>query len=682
MESHVHRTGELVKRKPAFTLLEVIIAVAIIGMLAGITYIVLNPGEKLSRADSARRKESRLQIENAVAQFQIDMGTLPDASKIPEGQPNAVSICKDHATNFSACVDLRPLIPHYIVSIPFDLGERCPNVTGYKIYLDHGRPQVIIDPTLLNVSAEQGNASTCPVAIVKDNVNPNIWSINGGTYTPTVGAFSVPMGIALTVDSNGVLNLNGHDTQIQGALTNNGTLMARGTETCILPSGSYAIGNVTLNGGDAQGNNKCLSDVGGHKVITNLELSFTNPDPLQNIFAPVSNTEIHGDLIVGPNSALSTINGGVHVGGNVSNQGIISFGSDWNKNVFSNNMDSKQGEVLIQGQDFPAYTYHDLIIASNAAFPSSTSVDGMLRVNSGSQLFLNGKLNVKGDVDVQGVLTGSGTVALVGATQNVTVQPSASLRGIAIPGVLTITNAPSTQKWTLNVAAGNPHTLKYLVLHNAQASTPITCEQCVDNGGNVNITFRNPVECAVTAHCASGLWCGSDSKCHATCTEGFNPTECPRGYNICDRNNCFQGNCMDESTCNGYACVNYSCVQPGACQVLSDCATGNWCGQDHVCRNVCNPADNGLDCPATTWCNPQTYQCSNSCGSDLDCPTNWWCGQNGVCNQLCDTSNPSGPYPDCHADQWCGRDALCHSSCNGQPGSCPRGYSCHQGMCT
>ena len=120
-----------------FTLLEILLVVAAIGILAGIVILAINPNKQLGDTRNAQRRADVNTILNAVYQYTIDnSGTLPT---IPTGSCALVAanqVCKAGAIGTcSTGVALTVLTASekYLTSIPIDPTVSSTDGTGYYI---------------------------------------------------------------------------------------------------------------------------------------------------------------------------------------------------------------------------------------------------------------------------------------------------------------------------------------------------------------------------------------------------------------------------------------------------------------------------------------------------------------------------------------------------------------------
>jgi prepilin-type N-terminal cleavage/methylation domain-containing protein len=140
-----------------FTLLEVLLVVAIIAILAGIVIIAINPGKNLADSRNAQRSSDVATIIDAVYQYMLDNnGTVPTAIGT-----TAVEMCKTSVApatcTSSSLTDLTVVTTggKYIASLPID--PSCPtncnaNGVGYRIMKDVTTGRITVNAP----GAEQG----------------------------------------------------------------------------------------------------------------------------------------------------------------------------------------------------------------------------------------------------------------------------------------------------------------------------------------------------------------------------------------------------------------------------------------------------------------------------------------------------------------------------------------------
>lgn len=121
-----------------FTLLEVLLVVAIIAILAGIVILAVNPGKQLGDARNAQRSADVNTILNGVYQYTVDNnGVLPSSIRSSgscELSDKTQEICKTGG-NCDSLTDLSDLTRDgvYLVTLPVDPQTKSVNGTGYFI---------------------------------------------------------------------------------------------------------------------------------------------------------------------------------------------------------------------------------------------------------------------------------------------------------------------------------------------------------------------------------------------------------------------------------------------------------------------------------------------------------------------------------------------------------------------
>ena len=136
----------LYRKARGFTLLEILLVIAIIAILAAIVIIAINPGKQLAESRNAQRSSDTNTVLNGVTQFTVDNnGALPGT--ITE---TVTAICATGG-DCTGLVDLSTLVPTYVVAIPNDPSTSGGNSTGYTIMRDANGRITVAAP-----SAERG----------------------------------------------------------------------------------------------------------------------------------------------------------------------------------------------------------------------------------------------------------------------------------------------------------------------------------------------------------------------------------------------------------------------------------------------------------------------------------------------------------------------------------------------
>lgn len=123
----------LFPQKSGFTLIEVLLVIAIIAILAAIVILALNPPRNISQANNAQRRHNIHTILNSVHEYAIDnRGQLPSTITTV-----STEVCKTGAS-CAGLIDLSAVTDQerYVLQIPTDPTSASANGTGYFINKD------------------------------------------------------------------------------------------------------------------------------------------------------------------------------------------------------------------------------------------------------------------------------------------------------------------------------------------------------------------------------------------------------------------------------------------------------------------------------------------------------------------------------------------------------------------
>ena len=147
--------------RKGFTLLEILLVVAIIAILAGIVIVAINPAKQLGNARDAQRKSDINTIYKAANQYVIDHGVFPSSITTTltpicdtGGNTPGTITCTD-------TIDLSALVPTYVNAIPRD--PQASTTAGYSIVRSGSNIYVEAPDTEIGFTSQPGYSSTTPI---------------------------------------------------------------------------------------------------------------------------------------------------------------------------------------------------------------------------------------------------------------------------------------------------------------------------------------------------------------------------------------------------------------------------------------------------------------------------------------------------------------------------------------
>jgi len=301
-----------------FTLLEMLLVVAIIAVLAGIVVVAINPGKQLATVRNTERSFNLNEIHKAMQQYFIDHYIYPAATPTTLTEIcNTGNLPYPSGIDCGTLIDLSPLVPTYLTSIPVDpqgstlsfINNFIPKVyattngTGYKVMKDSDNKVVLTAP-----QAEIGEV----IAIWTNTISSEC-PATGGTKT-TSGNYCIHKFTTV-----------GNDTFIvpSGSLTADVLVVAGGggggmiTDAVYTAGGGGAGGLISTTSISVSGNNTVVTGGGG---VTASSVSVRGDNGQNSVFANLTATGGGGGGSPWVGLSRPGANGGS--GGGGSHQGV------------------------------------------------------------------------------------------------------------------------------------------------------------------------------------------------------------------------------------------------------------------------------------------------------------------------------------------------------------------------
>jgi prepilin-type N-terminal cleavage/methylation domain-containing protein len=217
------------RQKKGFTLLEILLVIAAIGILAAIVLVAINPNRQIAQVRNAQKRVDVNTIYKALEQYLIDNGSYPAGiTTTLKGICNTGTEQLGGDTNCDDKVDLRVLVPTYIAGIPRD-----PEGSDYVVIISNSR--VSVTPTI-NISTWTELAGITPnnsYKLTRDLTTSDVDyasiagpTANGGVGWEPIETFSgIFKGNGYTIEGLFINrdNISGHNTGLFGS-SNNATI--------------------------------------------------------------------------------------------------------------------------------------------------------------------------------------------------------------------------------------------------------------------------------------------------------------------------------------------------------------------------------------------------------------------------------------------------------------------------
>ena len=273
-----------IQTRKGFTLLEVLLVIAVIGILAAIVLVAINPNRQISQARNAQRRSDVNTLYKALEQYLIDNQSYTVGGTGITNTPKEVcntgnKTTTDTLSPTTLCdgkADLRVLVPTYIAAIPVD-----PTGGAYKVSINSDNNRISVTapgaelsqtiainppptPTPEELIQAQITAGTLvPTGTQQLVLNRLVYKNNAGTQTyidPATTTRTCPTGY-IAVPGNSMYGTSDFCVMKYEAKTGSGTVAAT----------TQAAGTPQVNISQTNAITACSLNGAGYGLITNAE---------------------------------------------------------------------------------------------------------------------------------------------------------------------------------------------------------------------------------------------------------------------------------------------------------------------------------------------------------------------------------------------------------------------------
>ncbi len=200
-------------RQPGFTLIELIIVIAIIAIIAGAVFVAINPAKRMQQARDSAASSNAQQIDKAVQLYMTDNGTAIPSTAYYNGiiptTTTSLQVCAQGTAPNVNCMSLDFLINattgKYLPAIK-SLANQPTGLSGYSVAYNKG--------VYVGISAATSGTNTAIVYRPTGQVN-TLWSVYDYNRWIQPGDFvlqpTVPASLDITNDFVDALNSTGTD---------------------------------------------------------------------------------------------------------------------------------------------------------------------------------------------------------------------------------------------------------------------------------------------------------------------------------------------------------------------------------------------------------------------------------------------------------------------------------------